>query len=133
MAKAKQQIFLSRFETMYCFIRDNLINPEILKLNYPEILEEEAVGMAFPPIDSTYFEKYSPLYGDMDLTGIQNPKSEIVEEFKENVQALREYTSVQHGQKYLLEKAFPHLFMYVREGGFINVQLDLFNLIKLDC
>ena len=85
--------FLSRFETMYRYIRNNLVNPEILKLNYQEILEEEAVGMAFP-IDLDYFDKYSPLYGEMDLAGIQNPKAEIDEKFKENIKALREYTSV---------------------------------------
>ena len=53
--------FLSRFETMYRYIRNSLVNPEILKINYQEILEEEAVGMAFP-IDSDYFDKYSSLY-----------------------------------------------------------------------
>ena len=38
-------------KTMYRFIRDNVANPEILKMDYQEILQEEAVGMAFP-IDS---------------------------------------------------------------------------------
>ena len=129
------QTFLARFETMYRFLRDNLVNPEMLKLNYPEILEEEAVGMTFP-IDSEYFDKYSPLYGNMDLAGIQNPKPEIVEQFQENVQALREYTSVQYGQKYLLEKTFPHLFMY-GEGGWYykcSIGFSQFNKIRLlDC
>ena len=79
--------------------------------NYSDILEDEAIGMAFP-IDSNYFENYSPLYGDMDLAGIQNPKAETVEQFQDNVLALREYTSVQYGQKYLLEKPFPYLFVF---------------------
>ena len=48
---------------MYRYFRDNLVNPEILTLNYLEILEEEAIGMALP-IDSTYFDNYSPLFGD---------------------------------------------------------------------
>ena len=69
---------------MYRYIRNSLVNPEILKLNYQEILEEKAVGMAFP-IDSDYFDKYSPLYGAMDLAGFQNPKAEIDEKFKENI------------------------------------------------
>ena len=45
--------------------------------------------MAFP-IDSNYFDNYSPLYGEMDFAGIQNPKLEIFEQFQDNVQALRE-------------------------------------------
>ena len=87
------ETFMARFEIMYRYLRDNLVNPEILNLNYPEILEQEAVGMAFP-IDSNYFDNYSPLYGEMDLAGIQNPKVEIVKQFQDNVQALRQYTSV---------------------------------------
>ena len=127
--------FLSRFETMYRYIRNSLVNPEILKLNYQEILEEEAVGMAFP-IDSDYFDKYSPLYGAMDLAGIQNPKAEIDEKFKENIKALREYTSVQYGQKYLIEKTFPYLYVY-GEGGWhykCSIGFSQFNKIRiLDC
>ena len=92
-----------------------MANPDILKINYPEALEEEAVGMAFP-IDSKFFDQYSPLYGEMDLAGIQNPKSIAFEKYQDNVKALREFTSVQYGQKYLLEKTFPQLFMY-GEGG----------------
>ena len=83
----------------------------MLKINYQEILQEEAVGMAFP-IDSNFFEQYSPLYGEMDLAGIQNPKPDIVEKFQDDVKTLREFTSVQYGQQYLIEKSFPHLFCY---------------------
>jgi len=100
---------------MYRYIKDNIANPEMLKINYPEVLEEETVDMAFS-IDSNYFDQYSPLYGDMDLAGIQNPKPDIVEEFQDNVKVLREFTCVQYGQKYLLEKTFPHLFTH-GEGG----------------
>ena len=129
------QTFLARFETMYRYFRDNLVNPEMLKLNYSDILEDEAIGMAFP-IDSNYFENYSPLYGDMDLAGIQNPKAETVEQFQDNVLALREYTSVQYGQKYLLEKTFPHLLVF-GEGGWYYKSLigfSQFNKLRLfDC
>ena len=104
----------------------------MLKLNYPEMLEEEALGMAFP-IDPNYFDKYSPLYGDMDLAGIQNPKPEIVEKFQENVHALREYTSVRYGQKYLLEKTFPHLFIYGEGGWYYKrcIGFSQFNKMRL--
>ena len=46
--------FLARYETMYRFIRYNVANPEILKIDYQDILHEEAVGMAFP-VDSNFF------------------------------------------------------------------------------
>ena len=40
---------------MYRYIRDHLANPEMLKIDYPEVLEAETVGMAFP-IDSNFFK-----------------------------------------------------------------------------
>ena len=129
------QTFMARFETMYRYLRDNLVNPEVLNLNYPEILEQEAVGMAFP-IDSNYFDNYSPLYGEMDLAGIQNPKLEIFEQFQDNVQALREYTSVQYGQQYLLEKTFPHLFYYGEGGWYYKCPIGFSQVNKIrlmDC
>ena len=91
--------------------------------------------MAFP-IDSNYFDNYSPLYGEMDLAGIQNPKVEIVEQFQDNVQALRQYTSVQYGQHYLLEKTSPHLFRYGEGGWYYKCPIGFsqFNKIRLmDC
>ena len=38
---------------MYRFIRDHVANPEVLKIDYQDILQEEAVGMAFP-VDSIF-------------------------------------------------------------------------------
>ena len=46
--------FLARYKTMYRFIRDHVANPEVLKIDYQDILQEEAVGMAFP-VDSNFF------------------------------------------------------------------------------
>ena len=61
--------FLAHFETMYRYLRHDLVNPEILKGNQDKILESEAIGMAFP-VDSEYFDQYSPLYGNLDIAGI---------------------------------------------------------------
>ena len=36
---------------------------------------------------------------------------------------LRECTSVQYGQEYLLEKTFPHLFLYGEGGWFTKIRL----------
>ena len=69
-------------------------------LHNDEILEDEAVGMAFP-VDSTYFEQYA-----------------AVDDVQDNVKQLRELTSVKYGEQYLLEKTFPHLFPYGEGGWF---------------
>ena len=71
--------------------------------------------MAFP-VDSEYFDQYSPLYGDLDIAGIQNPQPHMIDKVQDSVEWLHECTSVQYGQEYLLEKTFPHLFPY-GEGG----------------
>ena len=100
--------FLARFETMYQYVRENIVNPEILKGNPNKILESEALGMAFP-LDSGYFDQYS-LY--LDIAGIQNPQPHMIDKVQASVEWLREYKSIQYGQEYLLEKVFPHLFPY---------------------
>ena len=46
--------FLARFETMYRYLRHDIVNPDILKGSQDKILESEAIGMAFP-VDSEYF------------------------------------------------------------------------------
>ena len=86
-----------------------LLNTIVLQ----DILHEEAVGMAFP-IDSNFFDQYSPLYDEMDLAGIQNPKPDITDKFQDDVKTLREFTSVQYGQQYLLEKNFHICFVMVK-------------------
>jgi len=65
--------FLACFETMYQYLRQDIVNLEMLKLNQDTILENEAIGMAFPK-HSAYFDQYSPLYGNLDIAGIQNPQ-----------------------------------------------------------
>ena len=92
--------FLARFETMYRYLRHDLVNPEILKGNQDEILESKAIGMAFP-VDSEYFDQYSPLYGNLDIASIQNPQPYMIDKVQDSVEWLRECTSVQYGQEYL--------------------------------
>ena len=87
----------------------------MLCLNQDIILEDEAMGMAFP-VDSTYFDKYSPLYGNLDIAAIQNPKPHIIDKIQDSIEWLHSCTSVQYGQEYFLKKAFPHLIPY-EEGG----------------
>ena len=86
MAKENNHLynqFLARFETMYRYLRPDIVNPELLYLNQDTILEYEAMGMAFP-VDSTYFDKYSPLYGNLDIAGVQNPQSHIIDKVQDS-------------------------------------------------
>ena len=122
--------FLARFETMYRYLRPDIVNPELLNLNQDTILENEALGMAFP-VDSTYFDKYSPLYGNLDIAGIQNPKPHIIDKVQDSVEWLRSCTSVQYGQEYLFEKAFPHLFPYGEGGWYYKCLLGLSQFTKI--
>ena len=103
--------FLARFETMYQYLWHDFVNPKILKGNQDKILKNKAIGMAFP-VDSEYFDQYSPLYVNLDIAGIQNPQPYMIDKVQDSVKWLSECTSVQYGQEYLLEKTFPHLFPY---------------------
>ena len=113
--------FLARFETMYHYLRPDLINPELLCLNQDKILEDEAIGMAFP-VDSTYmyFDKYSPLYGNLEIAGVQNPKPHIIDKVQDSIEWLRSCTSTWYGQEYLLDKAFLCLPLMEKVGGITN-------------
>ena len=57
------------------------------------ILEDETMRMAFP-VDSTYFDRYSPLYGNLDLAGVQNPQPHIIDKVQDNVKWLCSCTSL---------------------------------------
>jgi len=63
---------------MYRYLRQDIVNPDMLKLNQDTILENETIGMAFP-VDSAYFDQYSPLYGNLDIAGIQNPQPHVID------------------------------------------------------
>ena len=122
--------FLARFETMYRYLRHDVINPEILKGNQDKILQSEALGMAFP-VDSEYFDQYSPLYGNLDVAGIQNPQPHMIDKVQDSVEWLRKCTSVQYGQEFLLEKVFPHLFPYGEGGWYYKCSLGFSQFTKI--
>ena len=122
--------FLARFETMYRYLRHDIVNPDILKGSQDKILESEAIGMAFP-VDSEYFDQYSPLYGDLDIAGIQNPQPHMIDKAQDSVEWLRECTSVQYGQEYLLEKTFPHIFPYGEGGWHYKCSLGFSQFTKI--
>ena len=122
--------FLSRFETIYRYFRPDIVNPEVLKLDEDKILEDEAVGMAFP-VDSNYFDQYAAIYGDADVAGVQHPQPSVVDDVQDNVKQLRELTSVKYGEQYLLEKTFPHLFPYGEGGWYYKCFLGFSQFVKM--
>ena len=124
------QTFLARFETIYRYFRPDIANPEVLELSEGEILEEEAVGMAFP-VDSSYFNQFAALYGNADIAGVQHPQPCVVDDVQDNVKQLRALTSVQYGQEYLLEKTFPHLFPYGEGGWYYKCLLGFSQFVKM--
>ena len=101
-----------------------------MKGNQDKILQSEAVGMAFP-VDSEYFDQYSPLYGNLDIAGIQNPQPNMIDKVQDSVEWLRECTSVQYGQEYLLEKTFPHLYPYGKGGWHYKCSLGFSQFTKI--
>ena len=105
---------------MYRYLRQDIVNPEILKGNQNKILEREALGMAFPE-DSGYFDQYSLLYGDLDIAGIQNPQPHMIDKVQDSVEWLCECTSVQYGQEYLHEKVYPTYSHTAKVGGTTSV------------
>ena len=78
--------------------------------------------MAFP-VDSNFFEQYSPLYGEMDLAGIQNPKPDIIDKFQDDVMSKISFK----------KKVFHICFVMVKGAGIMNVPLDSLSLLKLGC
>ena len=52
--------FFSEYETLFRYVKPGFINPALLedqKVPLKDILDEEAIGMAFP-VDSSYFDEY---------------------------------------------------------------------------
>ena len=57
----------------------------------------------------------------MDIAGVQNPKPHMIDEVQDNIDQLRQTTSVQYGQRYLFEK-HSHIYFHMEKvDGFIIV------------
>ena len=77
--------FFSEYETLFRYVKPGFINPinpallEDQKIPLKDILDKEAIGMAFP-VDSSYFDKYPLVYnassepGTGDVAGRQHPR-----------------------------------------------------------
>ena len=92
---------------MFGFAKPAFINPVLLeKQSIPldRLLEEEAVGMAFP-IDATYFDQFPLIFDDSlsDIAGRQNPRLKVSQD------KLKVLTKARYGDHDLEAKTFPHL------------------------
>ena len=69
--------FFSQYETLFRYCKPGFINPKLLEdqsISLEKILEDEAVGMAFP-LDAKYFDDFPIIHRDMrtDVAGRQHP------------------------------------------------------------
>ena len=99
--------FFCEYETLFRFAKPAFINPVLLeKQSIPldRLLEEEAVGMAFP-VDATYFDQFPLIFdeGLSDIAGRQNPRLKVSQD------KLKELTKARYGDHDLEAKTFPHL------------------------
>ena len=66
--------FFSKYETMIRYVKPKFINPLLFEKHVPllELLQDEAVGMAFP-VDSQYFDQFPLIFEGKDVAGVQHP------------------------------------------------------------
>ena len=97
--------FFSNYETLFRYARPQFINPARLEAeNMPldRLLEDEAVGMAFP-VDSRYFDNFPLIFQSKDVAGVQHPQPKSRD-------VLHGLVSAEYGERYLEPKTFPHLY-----------------------
>ena len=71
--------FFSNYETLFRYMKPKFINPLLLGKHMPleeEVLQDEAVGMAFPA-DSKYFDQFPLVFEGKDIAGVQHPQLQV--------------------------------------------------------
>lgn len=61
--------FFSQYETLFWYVKPKFVNPQLLEkqaMSLDQLLQDEAVGMAFP-IDATYFDQFPLIYDCEDV------------------------------------------------------------------
>ena len=107
--------FFSHFETLFRYIKPAYVNPSLLDdqaITIDKLLEDEAIGMAFP-VDATYFDNFPLIYAedDKDVAGIQHPRHA-------SHAILKELCLTKYGEKHLDIKAFPQLHPWGNGGWY---------------
>ena len=123
--------FFSEYETLLRYVKPSFINPALLEsqnLSLKHLLEEEAIGMAFP-IDSRYFDQFPLIYNtnidsNDDIAGKQFPRPECQAKLHEMV-----YTK--YGEKHLDVKTFPHLHPWGFGGWHYNCEMSFSAHIRM--
>ena len=60
------------------YVKPKFINPLLLEKHtlLEEVLQDEAVGMAFP-VDSKYFDQFPLVFEGIDIAGVQHPQPQV--------------------------------------------------------
>jgi hypothetical protein len=70
--------FFATYETLLRFVKPKFINPQLLanqRLSLEDLLQDEAVAMAFP-VDSKFFDQYPLIYDSDAVAALQHPQPE---------------------------------------------------------
>jgi len=126
-------LVFSNYETLFCCAKPGFINPELLEqqdIALEDLLEEEALGMAFP-VDSRYFDQFPVIYNEeedkADVAGMQHPQPPI----RESREALRDLVTTRYGEKDLEPKSFPHLHPWGFGGWYYKSDMSFSAHIKM--
>lgn len=120
--------FFAQYETLLKYLKPSFINPTLLQeqnISLDQLLEDEAVGMAFP-LDANYFDNFPAMTKDWseDIAGRQCPRPEAH-------RILQDLTRAKYGEKYLDCKSFPHLHPWGHGGWYNNCQMPFNAHIKM--
>ena len=123
--------FFTEYETLFRYVKPGFINPTLLedqKIPLKNLLEEEAIGMAFP-VDSNYFDQFPLIYstnneGSGDVAGRQYPRPEC----QANLQDIA-YTK--YGERFLDVKTFPYLHPWGFGGWHYDCEMSFSAHVKM--
>ena len=124
--------FFSNYETLFRYARPGFINPELLEhqdIALEDLLEEEALGMAFP-VDSRYLDQFPLIFNEedkADVAGMQHPQPPM----RESREALRDLVTTRYGEKDLEPKSFPHLHPWGFGGWYYKSDMSFSAHVKM--
>ena len=123
--------FFANFETLFRYVKPGFINPKLLQdqdISLENLLEDEAVGMAFP-VDSCYFNRFPLIFGEdeADVAGQQHPQNPMLE----CREYLKDLVTTKYGEKHLEPKTFPHLHPWGYGGWHYKCELTFATHIKM--
>ena len=125
--------FFANYETLFRYAKPGFINPELLEhqdIPLEDLLEQEALGMAFP-VDSRYFDQFPLIFDEgedkPDVVGMQHPQTPMME----SQGALRDLVTTKYGEKDLEPKSFPHLHPWGFGGWYYKSDMTFSAHVKM--